>query len=143
MVLIIPCPSEDPVFLPIPCQVQMISFILMYHLPWVIIMVCVQEIVPSGIGMKLPVVVKDWMLKGNIGTGTKGKGIWINWRGGAGGGTAGTFGSFWAPASEIIDLCKGMTYQNLPIIIYSGFYVDLQDDGDINLKLKQAPCLFT
>jgi len=89
---------------------------------------------PQALGYEVAGGVKDWMLKGNIGTGTKGKVYGLTGEGGAGGGTGGTYGSFWAPASEIIDLCKGMTYQNLQLLYTAGSYVDLQDDGDINLN---------
>lgn len=97
---------------------------------------------PQALGYEVAGGVKDWMLKGNIGTGTKGKVYGLTGEGGAGGGTAGTYGSFWAPASEIIDLCKGMTYQNLQLLYTAGSYVDLQDDGDINLASKTGTMPF-
>jgi carboxypeptidase T len=97
---------------------------------------------PQALGYEVAGGVKDWMLKGNIGTGTKGKVYGLTGEGGAGGGTGGTYGSFWAPASEIIDLCKGMTYQNLQFLYTAGSYVDLQDDGDINLLTRMGTLPF-
>lgn len=91
---------------------------------------------PQALGYEVAGGVKDWMLKGNIGTGTKGKVYGMTGEGGAGGGTGGSFGSFWAPASEIISLCKGMTYQNLQLLYAAGSYVNLQDENDIVLNAK-------
>jgi carboxypeptidase T len=91
---------------------------------------------PQALGYEVAGGVKDWMLKGNIGTGTKGKVYGMTGEGGAGGGTGGTYGSFWAPASEIENLCKGMTYQNLQLLYMAGSYVNLQDQGSINLVSK-------
>ncbi len=76
---------------------------------------------------------KDWMLLGDIGTGSKVKAYGLTGEGGAGGGTGGSFGSFWAPASQIVNLCKGMTYQNLQLAFVAGSYVDLQDVTDAAL----------
>ena len=76
---------------------------------------------------------KDWMLLGDIGTGTKIKAYGLTGEGGAGGGTGGSFGSFWAPSNKIDSLCRGMTYQNLQLAFVSGSYVDLQDVTDISL----------
>lgn len=89
---------------------------------------------PEALGYEVAGGVKDWMLKGDIGTGTKGKVMGMTGEGGAGGGSGGTYGSFWAPASEIINLCKGMTYQNLQLLYSAGSYVNLQDQGDISLN---------
>ncbi len=89
---------------------------------------------PQALGYEVAGGVKDWMLKGNIGTGTKGKVYGMTGEGGAGGGTGGSFGSFWAPASEIINLCKGMVYQNLQLLYAAGSYVNLQDQSDISIN---------
>lgn len=91
---------------------------------------------PQALGYEVAGGVKDWMLKGNIGTGTKGKVYGLTGEGGAGGGTGGSYGSFWAPAGEIINLCKGMVYQNIQLAFAVGSYVNLQDRGDINLTSK-------
>jgi hypothetical protein len=77
--------------------------------------------------------VKDWWLIGDIGVGNKGK-IWgMTGEGGAGGGTSGTYGSFWAPASQIVNLCKGMTYQNLQLAYAAGSYAEIQDVNEIDV----------
>lgn len=89
---------------------------------------------PQALGYEVAGGVKDWMLKGSIGTGTKGKIMGMTGEGGAGGGTGGSFGSFWAPAAEIENLCKGMTYQNLQLLYSAGSYVDLQDVNDIAIS---------
>jgi carboxypeptidase T len=91
---------------------------------------------PQALGYEVAGGVKDWMLKGNIGTGTKSKVYGLTGEGGAGGGSGGTYGSFWAPASQIINLCKGMVYQNLQLAYAAGSYVNLQDRSDINLTSK-------
>ena len=76
------------------------------------------------------------MLKGNIGTGSKSKVYGRTERGGPVAGTGGTYGSFWAPAAEIVNLCKGMTYQNLQLLYAAGSYVNLQDKSDVELTSK-------
>lgn len=74
---------------------------------------------------------KDWMLMGEIGVGAKIKAYGLTGEGGAGGGTSGSNGSFWAPASEIVNLCKGMCYQNLQLALTAGAYADIQDVSDM------------
>jgi len=86
---------------------------------------------PEALGYEVAGGVKDWMLNGNIGTGTKGKIMGMTGEGGAGGGIGGAYGSFWAPAAQITSLCKSMTYQNLQLLYASGSYVNLQDQNDI------------
>lgn len=85
----------------------------------------------QSVGYEVAGGCKDWMLFGDIGTGTKGKVYGLTGEGGAGGGTGGTYGSFWAPASQIINLCRGMTYQNLQLALISGSYAELEDGNDI------------
>jgi carboxypeptidase T len=87
----------------------------------------------QSVGYEVAGGFKDWMLLGDIGTGTKVKAYGLTGEGGAGGGTGGTYGSFWAPASQIINLCKGMAYQNIQLALVSGSYVDIQDATDIAL----------
>ena len=77
--------------------------------------------------------VKDWMLTGEIGVGTKQKIYGFTGEGAAGGGTGGSYGSFWPPASKIVILCKGMVHQNLQMAYSAGSYVDHQDLGDLNI----------
>jgi carboxypeptidase T len=87
----------------------------------------------QSVGYEVAGGFKDWMLMGDIGAGTKIKSFGLTGEGGAGGGTGGTYGSFWPPASQIISLCKGMTYQNLQLAFVAGSYVDLLDGSDVAL----------
>jgi hypothetical protein len=86
----------------------------------------------QALGYEVAGGVKDWMLKGDIGPGING-GEKYNILGMTGEGGYGTTGgaTFWPPASAIITLCKGMTYQNLQMIYSAGSYVDIQDMTDI------------
>lgn len=98
----------------------------------------------DALGYEVAGGFKDWMLMGEIGssvgTGLKDT-VWaMTGEGGAGGGTSS--GSFWAPASEIISLCKGMCYQNLQLAIAAGTYVDIQDATPINLTAKSGDMKF-
>ncbi len=85
----------------------------------------------QSVGYEVAGGVKDWMLKGDIGTGTKGIVMGLTGEGGAGDGTAGPYGSFWPPASAIINLCKGIVFQNLQVAFAAGSYVDITDRSDI------------
>lgn len=93
---------------------------------------------PESVGYEVAGGIKDWMLMGNIGTGTKGKVYGMTGEGGAGGGTGGSYGSFWAPAEEIANLCKGMTFQNLQLLLAAGSYVNLQDVSGMNVTTKNT-----
>jgi carboxypeptidase T len=89
---------------------------------------------------------KDWMLMGEVGsilgTGKKDT-VWaMTGEGGAGGGTGGSYGSFWAPAGQIVNLCKGMTYQNLQLAYAAGTYVDIQDASDIAMNTTSGSLPF-
>ena len=88
----------------------------------------------QSVGYEVAGGVKDWMLKGNIGTGTKGIIMGLTGEGGAGGGTGGSYGSFWPPASEIVNLCKGIIFQNLQAAFAAGSYVDITDRSDITIN---------
>jgi carboxypeptidase T len=90
----------------------------------------------EALGYEVAGGVKDWMMRGNIGTGTKGKVMGMTGEGGAGNGTGGSYGSFWPPASQIINLSKGIVFQDLQLLYSAGSYVDLQDMSDINLASK-------
>lgn len=88
----------------------------------------------GALGYEVAGGFKDWMLLGDIGMGSKGKVYGITGEGGAGGGTPSlSNGSFWPPAAQIINLCKGMCYQNLQLAYTAGSYVDIQDMDDIAL----------
>lgn len=100
----------------------------------------------DALGYEVAGGFKDWMLMGEIGIGSKDT-VWaMTGEGGAGGGTGGTYGSFWAPASQIINLSKGMCYQNLQLAYAAGTYVDIQDanamalmntTGSLNIIVKR------
>lgn len=98
----------------------------------------------DALGYEVAGGFKDWMLMGEIGS-SVGSGrkdtVWaMTGEGGAGGGTSA--GSFWAPASEIVSLCKGMCYQNLQLAIAAGTYVDIQDATPISLTAKSGDMRF-
>jgi hypothetical protein len=75
--------------------------------------------------------VKDWWLMGDIetfpGQANK-KGKIFGMTGEAGG------GGFWAPSSQIIELCKNLCFQNLQLACAAGSYIDIQDIGDIAIS---------
>lgn len=87
----------------------------------------------QSVGYEVAGGFKDWMLLGDIGTGTKIKAYGLTGEGGAAGGTGGTYGNFWAPANQIVYLCRGMTYQNLQLAFVAGSYADIQDVSDVAL----------
>lgn len=86
--------------------------------------------------------VKDWMLKGNIGTNGKTKIFGMTGEGGAGGGASGTIASFWPPKDQIINLCKGMIFQNLQLLIMAGTYARLQDKTNMVVSTKTGSFAF-
>lgn len=88
---------------------------------------------PEALNYESAGTIKDWMLKGNIGTGTKGKVLGMTSEG-ATGTTGGA--TFWPPASEIITLCKGLVFQDIQLICAAGSYINLQDKTDLNLGSK-------
>jgi carboxypeptidase T len=97
----------------------------------------------DALGYEVAGGFKDWMLMGEIGVGTKDT-VWaMTGEGAAGGGTGGTYGSFWAPASQIVYLSKGMCYQNLQLAYAAGTYVDIQDANDIALIALSGNLNFT
>lgn len=76
---------------------------------------------------------KDWWLLGDIesfpGEPNK-KGKIYGMTGEAGG------GGFWAPSSQIIELCKNLCFQNMQLAYAAGSYVDVQDADDIALNTR-------
>jgi carboxypeptidase T len=93
----------------------------------------------DALGYEVAGGFKDWMLMGELGVGTKDS-VWaMTGEGSAGGGLVNTnttnlgTRNFWAPASQIEQLCKSMCYQNLQLIYAAGSYVDIQDASDIAL----------
>lgn len=83
----------------------------------------------GALGYEVAGGFKDWMLLGEIGL--KGEVYGMTGEGGAGGGVASN--NFWAPSSEIVNLCKGMTFQNIQLSLAAGSYATLQDASDIAL----------
>lgn len=94
---------------------------------------------PQSVGYEVAGGVKDWMLRGEIGVGTKGRVFGMTGEGGYG--TTGT-GTFWPPAAQIVNLCKGITFQNLQLLYAAGLYVDLQDMSDIALTATSGNMSF-
>ena len=95
----------------------------------------------DALGYEVAGGFKDWMLMGEIGSGT-GTGLKdtvfaMTGEGSAGGGLVNTnttnlgTRNFWAPANQIEQLSKSMCYQNLQLIYAAGTYVDIQDASDI------------
>jgi len=94
----------------------------------------------DALGYEVAGGFKDWMLMGDLGTGTKDT-VWaMTGEGAAGGGgtdaniVANGTQSFWAPANQIVSLSKSMCYQNLQLLYAAGTYVDIQDASDIGLS---------
>ncbi|HEX4956915.1 MAG TPA: M14 family zinc carboxypeptidase [Lacibacter sp.] len=78
---------------------------------------------PETVNYEVAGGIKDWLLLGDIGTGSKGKIYGMT--GEAGG------GDFWAPVSQIPQLCKELCFQNLQLAFAAGSYFDVQDNNDI------------
>lgn len=69
--------------------------------------------------------IKDWLLMGDIGSGTGPKGKIFGMTGEGGG------GDFWAPVNQIIPLCRELCFQNLQLAFAAGDYYELEDKNDI------------
>jgi carboxypeptidase T len=80
---------------------------------------------PQSVGYEVAGGYKDWMLKGDIGTGTKQKVYGLTGEANGGG--------FWPTTSEILPLCKELCFQNLQAVISAGSYADIQDVNDVIL----------
>lgn len=74
---------------------------------------------PETVNYEVAGGIKDWLLMGDIGVGTKGKVCGMT--GEAGG------GDFWAPIAQIVQLCKENCFQNLQLAYSAGSYYDVQD----------------
>jgi len=94
---------------------------------------------PETVNYEVAGGIKDWLLLGEIGVGTKGKIYGMTGEGGGGG--------FWAPSSQIISLCKGMTFQNLQLALAAGPYYEIVDmsnmavsslSGSFNFSLRRV-----
>lgn len=80
---------------------------------------------PETVAYEVAGGIKDWLLLGDIGVGTKQKVYGMT--GEAGG------GAFWAPVTQIPQLCKELCFQNIQLAFAAGSYFDLQDNSDIAL----------
>ncbi|HEY0730851.1 MAG TPA: M14 family zinc carboxypeptidase, partial [Chitinophagaceae bacterium] len=81
----------------------------------------------DALGYEVAGGFKDWMLMGDLGVGNKDT-VWAMTGEGGGGSTSSTF---WPSASQIVNLCKGMTYQNLQLAYSAGTYAHVEDVDDI------------
>jgi hypothetical protein len=96
---------------------------------------------PEAVGYEVAGGVKDWMLMGDYGVGSKGKVYGMTGEGGHG--TAvGSGGTFWPVKAQIIPLCKGMVHQNLQLLYAAGTHIDLQDASDIAVGSKTGSFSF-
>lgn len=77
---------------------------------------------PESVAYEVAGGVKDWLLLGNIGTGSKGKIYGMTGEAGGGG--------FWAPVLQIEALCKEMAFHYLQIAYSAGSYFDINDRSD-------------
>ena len=96
----------------------------------------------QALGYEVAGGVKDWFLKGDIGSFNGG--VKTNILGMTGEGGYGTTGSstFWPPSGAIVNLCRGMMYQNLQMIYSAGSYVDIQDNSDMNVTATSGSFSF-
>lgn len=78
---------------------------------------------PETVNYEVAGGIKDWLLMGDIGVGTKGKIFGMT--GEAGG------GDFWAPVSQIMQLCREACFQNMQLALAAGSYYEVQDRNDI------------
>ncbi len=83
---------------------------------------------PETVAYEVAGGIKDWLLMGDIGVGTGPKGKIYGMTGEAGG------GDFWAPVSQIIQLCKENCFQNLQLAFAAGDYYNIEDNSDINVN---------
>ncbi|MBS1744130.1 MAG: immune inhibitor A [Bacteroidetes bacterium] len=81
---------------------------------------------PETVNYEVAGGIKDWLLLGDIGVGSKGKIYGMT--GEAGG------GDFWAPVSQIIQLCKENCFQNLQLAYAAGDYYHVEDKNDVAIS---------
>lgn len=77
---------------------------------------------PESVAYEVAGSIKDWLVLGDIGTGSKGKIYGMTGEAGGGG--------FWAPIARIIQLCKELCFQNLQLALSAGDYYEINDKGD-------------
>lgn len=90
---------------------------------------------PETVNYEVAGGIKDWLLLGDLGVGSKGKIFGMT--GEAGG------GQFWAPVSMIIQLCKENCYQNLQLAYAAGSYYETQDLNDIAVNTTTGKFSFS
>lgn len=78
---------------------------------------------PETVNYEVAGGIKDWLLLGDIGTGTKGKVYGMT--------SEADGGDFWAPISQILDLCRRNCFQNIQLAYAAGSYFDIEDVNDI------------
>ena len=91
---------------------------------------------PQTVNYEVAGGIKDWLLMGDIGSGTGPKGKIYGMTGEAGG------GDFWAPVSQIIPLCRELCFQNLQLAYAAGSYIELEDLNDIAITCASATFKF-
>ncbi len=99
----------------------------------------------DALGYEVAGGFKDWMLMGELGVGTKDT-VWaMTGEGAAGGGTPafGSMANFWAPAGQIVNLCKAMCYQNIQLALAAGSYVSVQEAGNSSLTATTGNLSYT
>jgi carboxypeptidase T len=89
---------------------------------------------PETVNYEVAGGIKDWLLMGDIGYGTKGKIYGMT--GEAGG------GDFWAPISQIKTLCQQNCMQNIQLSYAAGQYYDVQDENDVAITAKSGSFSF-
>lgn len=92
---------------------------------------------PQTVNYEVAGGIKDWLLMGDIGVGSGPKGKIYGMTGEAGSGMT-TGEDFWAPSSQIINLCKGLVFQDLQLALIAGSYFDFQDINDLNITSRSG-----
>jgi hypothetical protein len=87
---------------------------------------------PQTVNYEVAGGIKDWLLMGDIGSGTGPKGKVFGMTGEAGG------DDFWAPVSQIIPLCRELCFQNLQLAYAAGDYYELEDRNDIAINCNNG-----
>lgn len=91
---------------------------------------------PQTVNYEVAGGIKDWLLMGDIGSGTGPKAKVMGMTGEAGG------GNFWAPVNQIIALCKENCFQNLQMAYAAGDYYELEDLNDMAITENDGKLVF-
>lgn len=92
---------------------------------------------PETVNYEVAGGIKDWLLMGDLGAGTIPKGKIFGMTGEAGG------GAFWAPVSQLMQLCKELCFQNLQLAYAAGDYNQLEDKNDVALTSTTGKLRFS